>query len=91
MGCSEEVVARCVHGELFHSLAVFAHVEALGERHHHAELVGVHHELLVADGEAALHPASRVQYEVDACHDGRDDRRSRLVCRLSVRQLRCGQ
>ena len=58
MVAAEKVAARPDLADGVHRLAVLAEVDALGEHVHHAELVDVHHELLVARRRARP-PASR--------------------------------
>ena len=72
-------------------LAVLGQVDALDEDGHHPALVGVEDELLVADGEAALEPAGRVEDEVDAGEDRRLEGRGALVGGLRVGDLRGAQ
>ena len=59
----------------------------LGEHMHDAELVGVHDELLVGRGEAALHPAGGVKDEIRAGMDGRDQRLGALIGGLRIGDL----
>ena len=53
----------------------------------HARLVDIHHELLVAHGEAALEPAGRVQHEVHAGEHRRQHGLGRFIGGLRIGDL----
>ena len=69
---TQKVLARANFADGIHRLAVLTQIHAREQRVHHPRLVGVHDELLVAHGEAALEPSSRVQHEVHARKARRD-------------------
>ena len=66
VGAAEEVLAGPDLAHRIERLAVRRQIDAREQRVHHAGLVRVHHELLVAHGETALEPACGVQHEIDA-------------------------
>ena len=70
VGAAEEMLAWANLADRVHCLAVFAEVIAAQQLVHLAQLVAVHHELLIAGHQPALEPAGRLQHEVGAAHHG---------------------
>ena len=91
MGAAQEVLAGSDLAHRIERLAVGGQIHAGEQRVHHAGLVGVHDEFLVAHGEAALEPAGGVQHEVDARETGGEQGVGRFERRLRIRDLRGAQ
>ena len=88
---AEEMEARAVLADRVEGLAVLGQVDPVDEDRGHPALVVVEDELLVADGEAALEPAGRVEDEVHAGEDRRLERGRRFVGGLRIGDLRGAQ
>src|SRR5207302_611854 len=87
VGAAEEVLARTDLADGVERLAVLGQIHSREQRMHHARLIGVHHELLVAHGQTALEPPGGMQHEVDTRETGGSQRVGRLVGRLGIRDL----
>jgi len=68
-------------------LAVGRQVHAREQGMHHAGLIHVHDEFLVAHRQAAFEPARHMQHEVHTRQAARQQRIGRLECRLRIRDL----
>src|SRR2546430_17400203 len=88
---AEEMLAGTAFADGIERLTVVRQVDAGQQRMHHARLVGVHDELLVAHREAPLEPPGGMQHEVDAAQTGRNEGVGGLISRLRVRDLRSAQ
>ena len=87
MGAAQEMPAGFDLAEGIERLGIRGHVDAARHHVHHAELVEIHDEFLVGRGEAALHPAGRVEDEIGAGEQRRQQRLRALVGGLGVGQL----
>ena len=58
--------AVLVRAERFHCLRVLGHVDTFGVDLHHAQLIGVHDELLHADRKTSFDPPCSMENEVHA-------------------------
>ena len=66
VSAAEEVLPGTHLADRIHGLAILGQVDPREQRVHHAGLVGVHDELLVAHGQATLEPAGGMEHEVHA-------------------------
>src|SRR6202000_1006002 len=66
MSAAKEMAAWANFADGVQGLAVLGQINTLGEGLHHAELIGIHDELLVAGGETAFEPARAMQHEIGA-------------------------
>ena len=88
---AQEVLAGSDLADGIHRLAVLDQVDAGEQRMHHAGLIGIDDEFLIAHRQAAFEPAGGVQHEVDAGEAGRQQRLGRLEGRLRIGDFRCAQ
>ena len=87
MRAAEEVFAGADLADRIDRLTVLGEINAREQRVHHARLVYVEDEFLVAHREAAFEPAGRVQHEIHAAKAGWQQGVGGFRCRLRVRDL----
>ena len=85
------MLARAGLAKRVHGLAVIRHINAVDNRLHHRQLVGIEKQLGIVGDKPAFHPAACVKHEIHPALNRRHDGVGGFIGGLRIGRLRAGE